>query len=85
MAKNVMILPIKIYCKQCNQILYEYDKEGPGGLVKCFVDRIRVDYTKGTRKCPNCGQEFARLSNIRNRPIHKIIRGRVYKRGSCGD
>lgn len=84
MGKSKPIFRIKIYCT-CNQLLYDYDKEGPGGLIKCFVDRIVVDYTKGDCKCPKCGQEFARVSKIRARPIHKIIHGHVYKRGNCGD
>lgn len=78
------IFPIKIFCV-CHTLLYEYDKEGPGHLKKCFADRITTDHTKGDLKCPACGKEFARQGTIQNRPIHKIISGRVYKQGSCGD
>lgn len=83
--RKAEIFPIKIFCTKCKTLLYEYDKEGPGHLLKCFVDRIKADYTKGDCKCPNCGQEFARRALIGHRPIHKIINGKVYKTGWCGD
>ncbi|MCX6715575.1 MAG: hypothetical protein NT077_00995 [Candidatus Taylorbacteria bacterium] len=77
------IYPIKVHCRSCNTLLYEYDKEGPGSLVKCFVDRITADHTKGDFKCPKCETPFCRLSQIGNRPIHKIIGGKVYIKGHC--
>lgn len=79
------IFPIRIFCSACHTLLYEYDKEGPGHLLKCYVDRITHDHTKGDLQCHKCGQMFARLSAIDHRPIHKIIQGKVYKQGSCGD
>lgn len=81
--KDKKIFPIKIFCEKCDSLLYEYNKEGGGALIKCFVDRIRTDHTNGDMKCPKCGQEFARLKAIKNRPIHKIIQGKVYIRGHC--
>jgi hypothetical protein len=81
--KNKRIFPIKIFCKKCNTLLYNYDKEGAGSLIKCFVDRIKKNKTKGDLKCPKCFQEFARLSKIKGRPIHKIIRGKVFTKGHC--
>lgn len=79
------IYPIEIFCGGCHTLLYRYDKEGPGHLKKCFVDRITKDNTAGDLKCPKCGQEFARHGQIGNRPIHKIMQGKVHKKGSCGD
>ena len=79
--KKVQIFTISIYCARCGAFLYKYQKEGPGSLVKCYVDRIIEDNTKGDLQCPGCGQEFARPTTIRNRPAHKIIRGRVSIRG----
>lgn len=79
------VYPIKIYCSKCKTLLYEYNKEGPGHLLKCFVDRIKTDHTNGNLKCPKCEQEFARHGKIGTRPIHKIIAGKVYKQGWCGD
>jgi hypothetical protein len=77
------IYTIHIHCQGCKQHLYTYQKEGPGTLVKCYVDRITEDTTHGDLKCPGCGQEFARLASIHNRPAHKIIQGKVFTRGHC--
>ena len=46
-------------------------------MVKCFIERIVDDMTKGDLKCPQCGQEFARPAMIRGRPANKIIGGKV--------
>ena len=64
-----------------NHMSIVYLDDGTGGLVKCFVDRIAEDHTRGDLKCPSCGQEFARLATIRGRPAHKIIQGKIFTRG----
>ena len=74
---------IDVHCK-CGFCLYKYRKEGGGSLVKCYVDMIIDDHTKGDCKCPNCGQEFAREARYHNRPAHKMIGGKVYVRGHHG-
>ena len=71
-------------CNTCGSKLYRYRKEGPGHLLKCFADGIIKDYTNGDLKCPNCSQEFARISEITGRKIHKIIQGKVYVKGNHG-
>lgn len=78
-----VIRTISIHCAKCNTLLYKYHKGGRGGLVKCFLDRIVKDNTKGDMHCPNCAQEFARPISIRNRPAHKIIQGKVFTKGMC--
>lgn len=72
---------ISIHCAGCRTLLYRYYKGGTGGLVKCFVDRIAEDCTRGDLRCPQCGQEFARFAMIQHRPAHKIIQGKVFTRG----
>ena len=72
---------ISIFCAKCKALLYKYYKGGTGGLVKCFEDRIAEDHTNGDLKCPKCGQEFARMRIIKNKPAHKIIQGKVYTKG----
>lgn len=72
---------ISIHCAKCRTLLYTYHKGGTGGLVKCFVDRIARDFSRGDLKCPTCGQEFARLRIIQQKPAHKIIQGKVYTKG----
>lgn len=72
---------ISIHCAACRALLYRYHKGGTGGLVKCFLERITEDHTRGDMKCPQCGQEFARFAMFQNRPAHKIIQGKVFTRG----
>jgi hypothetical protein len=66
---------------KCRSLLYRYSKGGTGGLVKCFVERIVEDRTRGDLACPQCGQQFAREKLIGGRPAHKIIQGKVFTRG----
>lgn len=75
---------IKIFCQSCNTFLYKYRKEGPGKLVKCFADGILEDNTQELGLCPGCGKQFARLGEIRGRPIHKIVQGSVFVKGRTG-
>ena len=84
MMKKVETFSIRIFCQSCRTLLYKYTKEGPGKLVKCFVDRISDDHTRGDCKCHQCGQQFARVGEIRGRRIHKIIQGKIYVQGSTG-
>ena len=81
MSKKTRIFTIEIHCKGCGQHLYTYRKEGPGHLVKCFVDGITADSTTGNLQCPSCQTLFARLASYHNRPAHKIIQGKVEVRG----
>ena len=76
--QNIMSHVIKIYCAQCRTLLYKYQKEGSGHLVKCFQDRIVKDFTKGDLRCPNCQGLFAREAMIHGKPAHKIIQGKVF-------
>lgn len=75
---------IKIYCSRCDVLLYVYRKAVPGHLVKCYVDCILKDYTKGDLKCLQCSQQFARLAKYRNRLAHKIIQGKIIIKGHYG-
>ena len=69
---------IKIYCAQCRTLLYKYQKEGSGHLVKCYKDKIMKDFTKGDLRCPQCEGTFARETMIHGKPAHKIIQGKVF-------
>jgi hypothetical protein len=72
---------IDIHCARCRGLLYRYEKGGVGGLVKCFVEKIVLDATRGDLRCPTCGQEFARFRMISGKPAHKIVQGKVFTRG----
>lgn len=69
---------IKIYCSQCKKLLYKYQKGGSGRLVKCYIEKIVKDCTKGDLKCPQCNVTFAREAMIHGKPAHKIIQGKVF-------
>ncbi|NKF51917.1 hypothetical protein G3R49_15235 [Shewanella sp. WXL01] len=81
MAKPNKKLPtrtVDIYCANCKTQLYKYHKGGKGSLVKCFKERIAVDYTKAPGMCPQCEQTFARDTLVRGTPALKMIGGKVY-------
>ena len=81
MKKNgTKIYTLKIYCAKCKALLYKYQKEGAGKLIKCYKDRIVKDYTKAEFICPGCEQVFARDAVYHNRPANKIIQGKVFVR-----
>ena len=69
---------IKVYCAQCRALLYKYQKEGSGHLVKCYQDRIVKDLTNGDLRCPQCQVSFAREAMIHGKPANKIIQGKVF-------
>ncbi|MEI6267143.1 MAG: hypothetical protein WCP14_04630 [bacterium] len=73
---------IKIYCAHCNFLLYTYNKDIRGHLIKCYKDMIVEDYTLKDLNCPSCGQEFAREAIYHNRAANKIIQGKVFTKGS---
>ncbi len=75
---------ITIICAKCQTELYRYKKEGGGELIKCYVDNILEDHTKGDLHCPKCNEQFARLAMVHGRPAHKIIGGKVIVRGHHG-
>ncbi|WP_394132254.1 hypothetical protein [Shewanella maritima] len=64
---------VDIYCGQCKTQLFKYRKGGKGALVKCFKERISVDYTTKVGHCPQCEQQFARDTLVRGAPALKII------------
>ncbi|WP_407330369.1 hypothetical protein [Enterovibrio sp. 27052020O] len=80
MAKPNKKLPtrsVDIVCGKCKTRLFKYKKGGKGALVKCFKERIVVDYTTRPCACPNCGVVFARETLVRGTPAYKIIGGKA--------
>jgi hypothetical protein len=68
---------VDIKCAKCKAPLFKYRKGGKGALVKCFIERITINYTKETCTCPKCETIFARETLIRGVPAFKIIGGKV--------
>ena len=69
---------IKIYCSQCKNLLYKYQKGGSGHLVKCYKEKIVLPPMLLDVNCPQCNLAFAREAMIRGKPAHKIIQGKVF-------
>ena len=69
---------MKVYCKNCDTLLFKYLKEGEGHLVKCYLENILEDHTEEPMICPTCGETFAREAYYHHRKAYKIIQGRVY-------
>lgn len=82
--REVRTFTIDILCAKCGTFLYKYRKEGPGRLMKCYVDEILEDNTQGNLACPSCEQTFARERMIHGRPVHKIIQGKIRVKGHTG-
>ena len=69
---------VDIFCAKCKTQLFKYRKGGKGALIKCFKERISVDFTNVSCTCPKCEAVFARETLIRGTPALKLIGGKVY-------
>lgn len=69
---------VNIYCRQCNAQLYTYRKGGKGALLKCYKERINLDFTLKPCICPLCEKVFAREVLIKGTPAYKMIGGKVW-------
>jgi len=81
MAKPRKKLPtatVGIYCTKCRTQLFKYHKGGKGALLKCFKERIAIDYTTTPCTCPQCETLFARDTLVRGTPAFKIIGGKAF-------
>ena len=67
-----------LYVEAIQDLLYKYQKEGSGHLVKCYKEKIVKDFTDGKLKCPQCEVTFARKAMIHGKPANKIIQGKVF-------
>ncbi|MFT4929086.1 MAG: hypothetical protein ACI8WB_005216 [Phenylobacterium sp.] len=75
--KKMPTTAVDIYCAKCKTQLFRYYKGGKGALVKCFKQRISIDYTTQPCICPVCQAVFARDVLVRGTPAFKIIGGKV--------
>lgn len=69
---------VDIFCAKCRTQLFKYRKGGKGALVKCFKERISLDFTSVPCTCPKCLQIFARETLIKGTPAYKMIGGKVW-------
>ena len=40
-----------LYCANCNSYLFTYQKDGPGPLLRCYLDRIHSSFNIETELC----------------------------------
>ncbi|MEI6897847.1 MAG: hypothetical protein V5786_10270 [Psychromonas sp.] len=69
---------VDIFCTKCKTKLFKYRKGGKGALIKCFKERISIDFTLSACTCPKCQTIFARETIIRGTPAFKLIGGKVF-------
>ena len=69
---------VDVFCRKCRTQLFKYRKGGKGALIKCFKERISVDFTKVACTCQQCQTVFARETLIRGTPAFKLIGNKAY-------
>ena len=74
---------IDIECK-CGYRLFRYYKAGKGRIIKCFVNRLEIDYvglngleTLSKPLCPNCKRELGIMMMIRGKLALKLNQGTI--------
>lgn len=88
---------LNIYCAKCNQHIALYQKDGPGSLLRMYLDRILepeslLSILKNRQeiatdlKCSNCGLLMGTpmIFERENRPAFRLIRGSFVKKRSDG-
>lgn len=90
---------LNIYCTSCDYHIALYQKDGPGSLVRMYLDRIfepanladlqqKINDKKSTPNliCPSCKSLIAipMIYKPENRLALRMIRGKSYKKKSDG-
>jgi hypothetical protein len=75
-----------ISCAACNQPLFNYQKDGSGQLIRCYIDRIipayrEIDLENHSLSCFKCNYLIAKLITYKpeNRLAYVIMRGAIKK------
>ncbi len=79
---------LNIHCTTCHCYLISYQKDGPGPLLRCYLDRIHQKFyfqqeNESMEKnlfCPNCNQQVGIYSiyTKENRPSYEMVEGSSY-------
>ncbi len=74
-----------ITCSNCGQPLIIYQKDGPGKLLRCYVDRIvwlasPINEQTNSLACSSCSRIVAShmIYKPENRPAYRIIPGSIH-------
>jgi len=76
-----------IQCGNCHHDLMVYQKDGPGPLKRCYLDRIawifntHLDLQQQPLTCPQCKTTIATpmIYQKENRPAIRMIKGKFTK------
>ena len=86
---------LEISCANCGSRIIIYQKDGPGALIRCYLDRISwppeyqdINRSNPTIKdltnieCPDCGEVIATpmVYKSENRLAYRMIRGKFVKK-----
>jgi ribosomal protein S27E len=74
---------LEISCSYCGEILFNYQKDGPGIIKRTYVDRIYGKITKGNNlRCKKCNNLIGNLTiyEKENRPAYAIKPGTIKKK-----
>lgn len=83
---------LRIYCDDCDSWVMDYQKDGPGRLLRCYLDRIdspsqlreRVyDFdlrTTRSLRCPECELKIGTptIYKQENRPAYHLVKNTCY-------
>jgi|SRR3989339_1451908 len=82
---------LSISCASCNEHLLVYQKDGPGPLKRCYLDRIAwrsseiegsPDFTHNPLTCPSCQSHIGTPMNYKteNRPALRMNKSNFQKK-----
>ena len=72
---------VHIHCVGCDEILFSYQKDGPGSLKRCYLDRISEAHVKIAEsskiECIKCNKDigYPMLYKKENSPAFKMLWG----------
>lgn len=73
-------------CGSCRSIIFDYQKDGKGNLIRLYLDRItnnyhNVELQSGSVKCPACSRALGNISIYKkeNRVALFLERGALVK------
>lgn len=84
---------LEIKCAQCNNHVISYQKDGPGALLRCYLDRIhapshlrkRQYHRFDVRRSPLLNCEYCRstigipmIYQLENRPAYRMLKNKFY-------
>ncbi len=84
---------LAIHCAQCKAFVMDYQKDGPGRLLRCYLDRIHRPYalkmlqykkfsisTSPKLHCPTCKKVIGipMIYKMEQRPAYKMLFGKFY-------